>query len=672
MPPAFTDRARARSDHASRLGITGRLLAGALLSLLLALAAVQGWTLYSVQVNGLRQARHSLDASMRALRHELAPLGTTWRVTSDNRLWLGTTLLNGRIDAVDAVKDVTGAYATIFCGDLRIATNIMNDGGQRATGTRLARGPVYDAVLRDGHSYGGVATILGARYLTLYEPIRDPDLRTIGVAFVGVPLADAEAFATRIARDGVIATAIVLILAGALYFRVLRATVRPLRELTGVMHDIAEDASHQAVPYQARADEIGQMARALLRLRDASAQARELEAAANVRAREETAKHAALIGMVEKVEAETTNALADVGSRTAAMTANAEKMAASAMRTGMSASSAEAASGQALAGAQVIAGSADLLSESIRHIGAQVEHSNAVVVRAVAAGDDTRATMEALHTDVNRIGAVVDLIGDVAAKTNLLALNATIEAARAGDAGKGFAVVASEVKALATQTARSTREIAEHIAQIRGTTAASVAAVAQIEQSIEEINGIARSIAESVQAQASATAEIVRNITETASAANQVVTDTTGVAAEAEETGRRAIEVCNDASGLNESVADLRHAVIRVLRTTTDDLDRRSGVRHTVDMPCRLAFPGTPVCEARVTDISNGGARIVGGPPAESGVHGILHLDAAGLALPCSVRSHEDDVTHLMFHPDSTVAAALQSMIEHFAGRAAA
>ena len=83
--------------------------------------------------------------------------------------------------------------------------------------------------------------------------------------------------------------------------------------------------------------------------------------------------------------------------------------------------------------------------------------------------------------EVARIGVVADMIGEIAAKSNLLAINATIEAARAGDAGKGFAVVASEVKALATQTARSTQEIAKHVGQVRNGTGTSVAAVAGIE-----------------------------------------------------------------------------------------------------------------------------------------------------------------------------------------------
>jgi len=58
------------------------------------------------------------------------------------------------------------------------------------------------------------------------------------------------------------------------------------------------------------------------------------------------------------------------------------------------------------------------------------------VARAVEAGRETRSTIEALNEKVGRIGAVADIIGEIAARTNLLALNATIEAARAGDAGR--------------------------------------------------------------------------------------------------------------------------------------------------------------------------------------------------------------------------------------------
>jgi methyl-accepting chemotaxis protein len=353
-----------------------------------------------------------------------------------------------------------------------------------------------------------------------------------------------------------------------------RGISRPLASITRAMTRLAGGELAIEIPAVERRDEVGEIAKATLVFKQHMIKAKQLAAEqADERHVAEAAKHAALVRMADKIEAETTTALRDIGIRTTTMTTTADEMSASAARTGKSAESAAAASAQALVNVQTVATAAEQLSVSIRQIGARVGQSTDAVGRAVAAGTESRTTIEALNEQVAHIGAVADMIGEIAAKTNLLALNATIEAARAGDAGKGFAVVASEVKALATQTARSTQEITEHIGQVRRATGASVAAVARIEQTIGEINAITGSIAVAVEEQGVATAQIARNVTETASAANEMTGRITEVSTEAKQTGKHATVVGDNAAALNTAMVELRLSIISAVRNSTIDVD---------------------------------------------------------------------------------------------------
>jgi methyl-accepting chemotaxis protein len=73
----------------------------------------------------------------------------------------------------------------------------------------------------------------------------------------------------------------------------------------------------------------------------------------------------------------------------------------------------------------------------------------------------------ALQQKSSEVQVISDVIGEIAARTNLVALNAAIEAARAGELGRGFAVVAQEVRHLAQRTKDATGEIATMLRAIR-------------------------------------------------------------------------------------------------------------------------------------------------------------------------------------------------------------
>jgi methyl-accepting chemotaxis protein len=376
------------------------------------------------------------------------------------------------------------------------------------------------------------------------------------------------AYRASLQRLGLIGGGILLIVLLAAWC-VNRDIAGSLGRLKVAMERLAEGELAVGVPGTARRDEVGVMAKTVLVFKQHMEHAAQLAAGQQAQQeRAEMAKRTALTAMADTIEGKATAALRDVGKQTAAMTATAEEMSASAARVGHSAEGAALASTQALANSETVANTAEQLSASIHEIGSQVAQSNQVVSRAVAAGNETRGTIEALNQQVERIGAVADIIGAIAAKTNLLALNATIEAARAGEAGKGFAVVASEVKALATQTARATEEIAGHIREVRSATGASVAAVARIEQTIRDITAIAGSIAAAVEQQSAATAEIARNVSETANAAQEMSRRTKEVATESEQTGMYAGEVRKDASALDSAVAELSRSIVELVRTS--------------------------------------------------------------------------------------------------------
>lgn len=107
----------------------------------------------------------------------------------------GGTLLNRNFDIVDKVKETVYeevqyegkdiGTATIFQDDVRISTNVKNDNGTRALGTRVTE-EVYNQVVLQGEPWIERSYVVNDWYITAYEPIRDVTDRIIGILYVGV------------------------------------------------------------------------------------------------------------------------------------------------------------------------------------------------------------------------------------------------------------------------------------------------------------------------------------------------------------------------------------------------------------------------------------------------------------------------------------------------------
>jgi methyl-accepting chemotaxis protein len=223
------------------------------------------------------------------------------------------------------------------------------------------------------------------------------------------------------------------------------------------------------------------------------------------------------------------------------------------------------ASDQASQSVSTAAAGAEEVAVSVAEIARQVAESAQIAGIAVAEAQATDDCVSSLSEAANRISAVVRLIGDIAARTNLLALNATIEAARAGEAGKGFAVVAGEVKNLATQTATATQEIGGQIATMQQATTQAVTALRSISATIQRMNEIATIIAGSVEEQGAATQSIAQAVQHAAANTAEVNSNIATVTHVVDETGTRAGGVLDAATEMTGQAAMLKDEVARFL-----------------------------------------------------------------------------------------------------------
>ena len=343
---------------------------------------------------------------------------------------------------------------------------------------------------------------------------------------------------------------------------VARGVIRPIIRMTGVMARLAGGELESEIPSLGRKDEVGAMAGAVQVFKENALRVRAMEAEQTLSARKaEADRKTAMLEVADGFEKAVGNVIRAVSSASSEIEAAAGSLTRTAETTQQLSATVAAASEQSSSNVQSAAAASEEMASSVTEIGRQVMQSQKISYAAVEQAERTNIRISELSQSANRIGEVIKMITAVAEQTNLLALNATIEAARAGDAGRGFAVVAAEVKALSSQTAKATEEIAAQVTQMQSATEHSVAAIREIGSTIAQISEISTAIAAAVEEQGAATQEIARNVQHAAQGATQVTGSIADVNRGAADTGSAAEQVHGLAVSLSAQSSHLSQEV---------------------------------------------------------------------------------------------------------------
>ncbi|MCA1494507.1 methyl-accepting chemotaxis protein [Ensifer sp. NBAIM29] len=385
-------------------------------------------------------------------------------------------------------------------------------------------------------------------------------------------------------RNGALEVAALLAAAGlvtiAAALAIVRSVVRPVDRLKTSMRAIADEDLSAEVPETDRGDEIGQMAKVLVVLRDSvrerldlrsreaeqqdrldaerrgneerqrSAAASQAEAMDTIGAALERLAAGDLTAEVARIAPEygklkddfnaAVSALRDV---IGAISHSTEVVYGSAGDISEAANNLARRTEQQAAALEETAAALDEITSTVRHASDRALEARDMVnetkASAAKSGGIVRNAVDAMgriESSSNRISQIIGVIDEIAFQTNLLALNAGVEAARAGEAGRGFAVVAQEVRELAQRSAGAAKEIKELINASVHEVGAGVELVRSTGDALMEIETLVNRVNEQVASIATAAKEQATGLQEVNTSVNSMDQMTQQNAAMVEET----------------------------------------------------------------------------------------------------------------------------------------
>ncbi|MCH5256300.1 MAG: cache domain-containing protein [Lachnospiraceae bacterium] len=404
-------------------------------------------------------------------------------------LFKGDYSVTDNTDVIDSFTDGFDTDVTVFFGDTRRATSLLDaQTRERIVGT-TASDAVIEAVLKKGQDYTATnITINNKNYYAYYKPLRNSDGSIVGMMFAGEPSEDIDKLITQKIVEIVGIAIFILVVALVICYLMVKAIVRVITHAEELLKNIStgtlraeqdEKTARFTQKALARNDEIGKMIQSMFGLVK-----KLIETMTRVK---ETTSNLLQSGDALESMASQTSVTTDEISRaieevSKGATIQAEEIESATMQV------------------STIGNMIESIVESVKELDEvslkikQADDESEVIIRELGESNDKtiqaiKKIDESVHTtneSVGKIQEAVNLITSIASETSLLALNASIEAARAGEAGRGFAVVASQISKLSEDSNNSAKTIEDIIHQLSADSEASVQIMADVSEVMAE------------------------------------------------------------------------------------------------------------------------------------------------------------------------------------------
>ncbi len=407
----------------------------------------------------------------------------------DWALGFGDVLTKGNVPIHDAYQkqldelhEKTGMHYTVFYGDTRYITSLVDaETGKRMEGTQASE-VVKNEVLLKGNEYlAKNFEIGGQKWYAYYLPLKNSDGSVVGMIFAGrdTSIVDRN---MRAAGLAILGTFIGFFLFNLAVARILISrTSKSIRDIIGGLQSLEDGELSFYIDDRTynRKDELGVIAESSAQVRD---KLQDVITATKKLSEDVTQSGIRLAASAEtasRVADQVTGAVEDISRGAASQAESVETSVNNTTEMGDSidditdkVEELSAAANEMLTGAQRTVDTLENLMDKNADVMTSMQNVNIQINQT--------------NTSVKSIAEASNMITEIAQQTHLLSLNATIEAARAGDYGKGFSVVASEIGILSNRS----KEAAESINKIVETL------VAESKKNVEIINKLSESVQE--------------------------------------------------------------------------------------------------------------------------------------------------------------------------------